>query len=143
LSWGMSVAAFLAVVYFAFPEFFLGILSRDPEVLRIGTSYMRILALCVVFNALEIVVAESILGSGHTLVLSWIFTVFSLVRIPLAFLVPDWTGTGLDGVAWVITITCAVRAVAIAMWAARGSWKRGLTGELHGDVSWKEPPEGA
>jgi len=76
-------------------------------------------------------------------VLSWIFTFFSVIRIPLAFWVPDWTGSGLDGIAWVITITCAARAIVIAAWAARGSWKRGLAGELHYDASWKEPPGGA
>jgi len=143
LGWAAGFAGVITLAYLAFPAFFLGILSRDPEVLRIGAPYLRVLALCVVFNAIEIVTAESILGSGHTATLSWIFTIFSLIRIPLAFWVPDWTGSGVVGIAWVITVTCVARALVIAAWASRGTWKEGLQRELHGDASWKDPPAGA
>jgi Na+-driven multidrug efflux pump len=97
---------------------------------RLGVPYLRILALCFVINGVEIVTAESVMGSGHTREISWIFTCFSLARIPLAFLVPKWTGTGVLGIAWVITITCMIRGLLIAAWAARGTWKRGLAHEL-------------
>jgi Na+-driven multidrug efflux pump len=88
---------------------------------------------------MEIVTAESIMGSGHTRALSWLFGAFSVLRIPLAFLVPDWTGLGVLGIAWVITATCIVRGLLIVGWATRGTWKRGLYRELHG----AEPPGGA
>jgi Na+-driven multidrug efflux pump len=83
-----------------------------------------------VFTGVEIVTAEAVLGSGHTVVITWIFTVVSLIRIPLAFVVPQWAGLGVQGIAWVIAVTCAARALAIVMWAARGTWKRGLAREL-------------
>ena len=41
-------------------------------------------------------------------------------------------GTGVVGIAWVITVTCILRTALILGWAARGTWKRGLHGELHG-----------
>jgi putative MATE family efflux protein len=131
--WNFWIALTFAAIYVAVPEFFLGLFSRDPEVIRLGVPYLRVLALCVVFNGLEIVTAESILGSGHTLPISVIFTTFSLIRIPLAFIVPKWGDSGVIGIAWLITATCIVRAILILGWAARGTWKTGLGKELHGE----------
>ena len=49
-------------------------------------------------------------------------------------MVPDWGNAGVLGIAWLITVTCTVRAILIVGWAARGTWKRGLARELHGDM---------
>src|SRR4029077_1321905 len=106
--------------------------SHDPRVMELGIPYLRVLSICLIVNAMEIVTAESVLGSGHTRALSVIFTTFSLARIPLAFLVPGWTHTGVVGIAWVITVTCMVRGLLIVAWAARGTWKRGLHSQLAG-----------
>lgn len=144
LTWGIGIAAVLTVVYLAFPGPFLRLFTGDPEALRLGVPYLRVLALCIVFNAAEIVVAESVMGSGHTTEVSWIFGTFSALRVPLGFLVPAWTGTGVVGIAWVITLTTAFRSVVILGWAARGTWKSGLEKELHGGAAvWTEPPEAA
>jgi putative MATE family efflux protein len=130
--WAGWIALGLTLLYAIFPALLLGLFTRDAEVIRIGVPYMRVLCLCIVATGLEIVTAESLLGSGHTREMSAIYTVFSLIRIPLAFLVPDWTGSGVIGIAWVITVTCILRTALILGWAARGTWKRGLRGDLHG-----------
>jgi Na+-driven multidrug efflux pump len=114
------------------PGFFLTLFTRDPHVHAVGVPYLRVLALCLVLNGWEIVTAESVQGSGHTLVLSLIFSAFSLVRIPLAFWIPDLFHNGALGIAWVISITCGVRSLIIVAWASRGSWLGGLERELHG-----------
>jgi Na+-driven multidrug efflux pump len=126
------IAIGLTVLYMAWPAALLKLFSHDPEVLRLGVPYMRVLALCIWATGLEIVCAESIQGSGHTREMSAIYTVFSLARIPLAFWFPAWSGTGLQGIAWVITVTCILRTALMLGWAARGTWKRGLHRELHG-----------
>jgi putative MATE family efflux protein len=130
--WNLWITGVLTVVFLVLPGFFLSLFTRDPEALRLGVPYLRVLALCFVINGVEIVTAESVMGSGHTVVLSTIFTGFSLVRIPLAFLVPAWTGSGVLGIAWVITVTCMIRGLLIVAWAVRGTWRRGLARELQG-----------
>jgi putative MATE family efflux protein len=130
LKWELWIAGTLSVVMAAAPAAFIGLFSHDPEVLRLGTTYLRITTLCFIVNGLEIVTVEAIMGSGHTRATSWIFLIFSLLRIPLAFLVPHWTGLGVIGIAWVITGTCVVRGALILAWAARGTWKSGLAREL-------------
>jgi Na+-driven multidrug efflux pump len=145
VTWNLWLAGTLSLLLIAWPQIFIALFSRDPEVMRLGVPYVRILSLCLVVNGMEIVTAESVMGSGHTRTLSWIFGVFSVLRIPLAFWVPDVTGLGVLGIAWVITVTCVIRGFIIVAWAARGTWKHGLHRELHGDgpPAGLEPPPGA
>ena len=130
LTWMFWITVVLTAVILVVPGAFLALFSRDPEVVRLGVPYLRILSSCLLFTGFEIVTSEAVLGSGHTAVIAWIFTTFSLLRIPLALLIPGWTGWGLNSIAIIISVTCALRATLIVAWAARGTWKRGLSREL-------------
>ena len=130
--WNFWISLVLTAAFLVAPQVFLGLFSQDPGVHALGTPYLRVVALCLPFVGLEIVTAESIMGSGHTKAISAIFTSFSLLRIPLAFLVPRWTGLGVVAIAWVITVSAALRSMLILAWASRGTWKGGLAGELEG-----------
>jgi putative MATE family efflux protein len=141
--WSLWLSLGWTVVLLAAPGPFLALFSADPEVMRLGVPYLRILTLCLMVNAVEIVCAEAVLGSGHTRVVSALFTAFSLLRIPLAFVVPSWGGLGVVGIAWIITVTCLVRGVLIAGWVFRGTWRRGLGGELATDVTASGAPPSA
>jgi putative MATE family efflux protein len=142
--WAMALSFVLLVVFLAWPRQLLSWFSPDPAVWEIGVPYLRVLALTLPFTALEIATAEAVMGSGHTAVLSWIYTTVSLARIPLAFLVPRWTHSGALGIVWLITISCMVRTIAILLWVGRGTWKRGLASELHArEPGAPETPGGA
>lgn len=132
--WIAGVSTVLTVVLMAFPHLFIGLFTADAEVHRVAAPYMRVLSTCLVFVGVEIVTSEAILGSGHTTAISWIFSIVSLLRIPLAFWIPEWTGTGVLGIAWLITVSCVLRTLVIVAWVARGSWKQGLHRELHGST---------
>src|SRR5207245_537418 len=106
LLWGTAVSAVVTTILWVNPDVFITLFTRDPGVHQLGVPYLRILAICLIVNCWEIVTAESVLGSGHTVAMSVIFSSFSLLRIPLAFLVPNWFGNGVLGIAWVITATC-------------------------------------
>src|SRR5207247_7031704 len=82
------------VVLFSFPGLFLSMFTRDPGLLAIGVPYLRVLAVTLIATGLEIATAESLLGSGHTREMSGIYTVVSLLRIPLAFAVTRWWNAG-------------------------------------------------
>jgi len=130
--WAVAIAFVMTVVLLTVPGVLLALFTNDPALLRIGVPYLRVLAVTVVATGIEITTAESIIGSGHTREISVIYTVVSLARIPLAFLVPRWHCAGVLGIAWLITLTCILRAVFIVGWAARGTWLRGLSRELRG-----------
>jgi Na+-driven multidrug efflux pump len=143
LKWNLWISGSLTLLLWAFPATFLHLFTGDPEALRIGIPYLRILTLCLIVNGMEIVVSESILGSGHTRAIAWIFSTFSLLRIPLALWSPAW-GIGVLGIAWIITGTCLVRGIIMVAWGARGTWKTGLQGELQrGEAATASPPPSA
>ncbi len=142
LRWGLVFSGILMIPLLGFPGFFVSLFSTDPEVLRLGTPYMRIVGACALFNTAELITAEGVIGSGHTAPISIIFSVFSLIRIPLTLMVPGW-GFGVLGIAWVISSTCVLRAITILAWASRGTWKKGLSSQLQVvPGSRPEPPEG-
>ncbi|HET7226406.1 MAG TPA: MATE family efflux transporter [Candidatus Eisenbacteria bacterium] len=128
-TWIVWIALAVTAVMMVFPDAMLGLFSRDPALHAAGVPYLRVLALSFVAGGIEMVTAESVLGSGHTVALSWIYGVFSVARIPLAFAVARF---GLTGLAWLITVTASLRTVLLAGWAARGTWLRGLGHDLHG-----------
>jgi Na+-driven multidrug efflux pump len=142
--WSLAVSVVLIALFELAPGTLLAWFTGDPHVHAIGVPYLRVLGLTLPFTALEIVTAEAVMGAGHTAVLSWIYSLVSLVRIPLAFLVPAWTHSGVMGLVWLITISCVVRTLAVVVWAARGTWKRGLARELHSpEGGLPESPGGA
>lgn len=136
-AWGISTA--MTLVMLLLPELLLSLFTGDPGLLAIGVPYLRVLSLAVIATGVEIVTAEVVVGSGHTREISLIYTVFSLARIPLAFWVTEWWDAGVMGIAWLITITCVLRAILLVGWASRGSWKRGLARELRGEATAPEP----
>jgi Na+-driven multidrug efflux pump len=140
LAWSVCFGAVVTTALVLFPSAFIGLFTADPEVHRVGVPYLRILAACLVFSAAEIAVGEAVLGSGHTLAISTIYTAVSLARLPLAFLVPAWTGLGALGIAWVISGTCVVRCLLILGWTARGTWKTGLARDLSPGEGGFTPP---
>ncbi len=132
LVWSCVVSLVLTVMMCAWPIMFLSMFTRDAQALTLGVPYLRILAACLLATGVEMVTAEAVLGSGHTRVVSMLYTGVSLIRIPLAFWLPGVMHNGVLGIAWLIVITCILRTIAIVWWAARGNWRHGLAAELRG-----------
>ena len=105
------------------PEALLGFFTSDPAVVAQGVPYLRILAPCQAFTALEIVLNGAFAGAGDTLPPSIISVTVSVLRIPLVTWMAGGLGLGLEGIAWTITLTCIARALIVALWFRRGRWK--------------------
>lgn len=131
--WALAISSVMTLVLLLAPGALLALFTRDPALFEIGVPYLRVLALTIIATGVEIVTAEAVIGSGHTREISLIYTVVSLIRIPLAFWVPRWWDSGVLGIAWLITISCTLRAIVLVGWVARGKWERGLTRELRGE----------
>jgi putative MATE family efflux protein len=116
-----SFAAVMTVAMLLVPEALLSFFTADPEVVRVGANYLRILALSQMFTAVELVMNGAFSGAGDTLPPMTISVTMSLLRIPLAV----WAAGayGIDGLAWMITVTCAVRVWILVAWYRRGAWR--------------------
>ena len=105
--------------------FIAGLFTSDPDVLRIGTDCLRILAIGAPAYAIGMIVTQAINGSGDTGTPTAIdFVGFWLVQIPLAY----WLATSMsleqNGAFWAITIAETLITIMGVMVFRSGRWKR-------------------
>ncbi len=125
LGCGLMVAfAFVIGVLMAVvPEAFLRWFSDDPTVIAMGVPYVRVLAICQIFTAIELTLNGAFSGAGDTMPPLVITITLAVIRVPMAWALSFGAGWGMQGVAWTITLTCVVRGLLIAWWFRRGAWK--------------------
>lgn len=100
-----------------------GLWADDAAAAAHGASYLRIVALCLGAQALEIVLDGAFGGAGMTVPPLVISGTLSLLRIPLAAVPVLHFGAGPEAIWIVISGTAAVRGLLCAWWFSRGTWK--------------------
>lgn len=111
------------LVLFLFAEPLAGLFAESPAARGHGADYLRIVALCLAPQALEIVLDGAFGGAGQTIPPLVISGTLSLARIPLAAVPVLCFGAGPTAVWIVISATAAARGGLCAWWFARGTWK--------------------
>lgn len=110
LAWEVLVAAIL---------FFLGgplysVFISDPGIQSMGITYLKILAFCQVFNALEGACAGTFRGMGQTVPPSVCSIASNLLRPVFCWTLSRWLG--LNGLWWGIALSASLRGLAMAVW---------------------------
>lgn len=118
------VSVGMSVVMVVFPVSLAGLFSRDPEVVRMGAEYLRIIGSVQAFMALDVVLEGAFSGAGNTVPPMIISIPLTLARIPCAWWVAERMAVGLSGVWWVISGLMVVRGIVMAWWFSRGYWER-------------------
>jgi putative MATE family efflux protein len=119
---GFAVCSFWGLLFFAMPEPILRIFASDPEVIEPGVTFLRVIALCQPFMGVEIALAGVFQGAGYTLVPMFLSAGISILRIPLAAFANRGLGAGFTGIAWVVSITCVLRALVMFTLKRRNRW---------------------
>ncbi len=98
--------------------------SSDPEVLRYGTSCLRILGLGYPAYALGMVMSQAINGAGDTMTPTTLNLIaFWFVQIPLAYWLAEGAGLGPNGVFTAIVIGESLLTILAVIVFRRGHWK--------------------
>jgi len=117
-------AAVMPVLFVLAPHV-IRVFNANPEVVRYGTSYLRLLTPVLLVLGASMGWAAAQRGAGDTrppmiaaLVSNW------AVKLPLAWLLATWTGFGLTGV-WIgIGASIVVETGMLGIWYRRGGWQR-------------------
>jgi putative MATE family efflux protein len=117
------LCALWGLVLFLFDRPIAALFAEGPEALDHGSAYLRIVALCLAPQALELVLDGAFGGAGLTVPPLVIGATFSLLRIPLAALAVLSWGYGPASIWVIISATAGVRGIACALWFRRGTWK--------------------
>jgi putative MATE family efflux protein len=115
---------FMCVVFLLFAPYLIMLFNTEPEVVRIGSNYLRILALGTIFVAPSVVLGRSMSGAGDTISPMVItFITLWVIQIPLAIFLSRLSTLGLNGV-WIAILTAYfAQAVMAISWFQVGKWK--------------------
>ena len=97
------------------------VFSGDADVVREGSSYLRIIALFEVGTALELVLEGAFAGAGNALPPMLVSVPFTAARIPLAYLLAARMGA--SGIWWAISVTTAIKGLLMMGWFRLNRWK--------------------
>ena len=112
LVWGIFVTVLLI---FGGQSLMYPFLRQEPEVLKLGSQYLKILSTCQLCMCVEAVCSGAFRGMGKTMLPSLLSIVSNIARVPLVYYLVG-RGMGLHGIWWGITATAILRGVAIFIW---------------------------
>jgi putative MATE family efflux protein len=108
------VGVITTILFLTIPALLVGLFVSDPTTVEIGKSYLQIVGLSQLFMCLEMVTGGVYNGQGLTKYSASISVVFTMLRIPLALYLANYTPLGITGVWWSIALTSMIKGVVSA-----------------------------
>jgi putative MATE family efflux protein len=112
---GLGIIASILLITAAEPIFYL-FTPNDPEAIREGIVYLRILGLSQFFMNIEIGTAGAFNGLGKTVPPTVTGMTLNILRIPLAIILSTYTALQLWGIWWAITVTSILKGIVLYIW---------------------------
>lgn len=97
----------LILVFFG--KYIFSAFIQEPDAIREGTIYLKILGYSQLFMCLEIITTGAFKGLGKTFIPALIITVLTGARVPVAYLLSKPQILGLDGVWWSISLSSILK----------------------------------
>lgn len=112
------------VLFFIFSGQLISLFSTNPNVIQLGSDYLKITSFSYIFVAQGIVLGRSLIGAGDT-ISPMLITIVALlgIQIPLAIILPKYAHMGINGVWWAILISSVLQGTLTYLWFNRGHWK--------------------
>ena len=125
---GCGITAIFSIVMLVVPGFLMSAFTKDPEVIRIGIPYLRIVGGSYIILASMFVSNGIINGAGHTLITT-IISFFALwaVRVPLATYLSRHYHS-IQGIWWAMALGFAAGTAVSLAYYFSGRWKKPLKG---------------
>ena len=126
---GIGISFAISLVVFAiveiFPQPIISLFDTNPEVIRIGTEYMRYIALDYLFVPFVFCINGLAIGAGYSnFALFNAFFSSILFRVPLAYLIVKFTSLGFNGIGLAMGLASVSSLIIGFIYFARGSWKK-------------------
>lgn len=113
-----AIGTFATLLLTLGAEHLFGIFIPEPDVIALGASYLKIIGISQLPQAVEILTSGAFIGLGRTTPPSVVGISLNLLRIPVA-LILSATLLGLDGVWWAISISSILKGVVLSVWYLR------------------------
>jgi len=122
--YNMGYLVLVSVLFFAFPQQLVGFFSTDPEVVKVGAEWLRILSYSFFIYGWWMVTVQAFNGAGDTVTPTKINVVFFwLIQIPLSYWLAIHLGWKELGVFWGVFVS-ETSVGAFTLWLfTRGRWQ--------------------
>lgn len=123
---GISSAILLlvSVIFFIYAENLYRFFISDPEVIRQGAHYLRIIAVFEVFLASEVVLEGAFSGAGDTRPPFLVVFPLTFLRIPFSYLFAVTLGFGVIAIWAVISVSTLLKGIVLFAWFMKDGWMR-------------------
>lgn len=123
--YNMAYLVGVSVLFFAFPQQLVGFFSSDPEVVKVGAEWLRILSYALWVYGWWMVTVQAFNGAGDTITPTKINAVFFwLIQIPLCYLLAIHFGWKELGVFWGVFVSETSVGLFTLWLFTRGRWKQ-------------------
>jgi MATE family, multidrug efflux pump len=110
-----------AVAFLAIPAELVSLFTRDPQVVRDGVLYLRVIAFAQIGQSFELILEGALAGAGYTFWPQVVSTTLTASRIPLS---AWWSRSfGLIGIWIALSATAIARGVAMILFWKSGRWR--------------------
>ncbi|WP_214821402.1 MULTISPECIES: MATE family efflux transporter [unclassified Exiguobacterium] len=110
---GMIYTGFIMLVFLIVPDLLIGLFVDDIRTIEIGASYLRIIGISLVFSSIEMIGNGYFSGLGLPKIPATISIIFTVARIPLAFVLEPYLG--IDAIWWSIAISSITKGLVSAL----------------------------
>jgi len=131
----IPIILLISLLCVTFSQGIMNVFIKDPEVIRIGVGYLRIVGGGYLFFSVFYVSNGILNGAGKTLsTLILSFISLCMIRIPLAGLLSR-TNLGLQGIWIAIIISFAASMINSLVYYRWGTWRKGLFPAVRSDTT--------
>jgi putative MATE family efflux protein len=115
---------FCSAVILIWAENIMGIFTTDPELITLGSAFIRISAAVFFVMSIAAVLQNCIASAGDT-VPNMIISIAAMwiAQIPVAWLLSQYTSLGVYGIRWAMVISTGVGAIIYFTYFRLGRWK--------------------
>lgn len=119
------IAIPLAILFLIFAGPIVGIFNDHPEVITVGSSFLRYLAVTFPFLAFSLVFSQALNGAGDTKTATLINAIGQLIfRVPFAYLCALTLGLGYQGIWLGINASDIVQGLGMIVVFNSGHWQK-------------------
>ena len=120
-----SIAISLAIIFLIFAPHIVGFFNNQPDVIRIGSSFLRYLAITFPFLAFSLVLGQGMNGAGDTRTPTIVNAIGQLgFRVPLAYIFALLIGMSQTGIWLGINASDVTQGLGMIFVFSSGHWKK-------------------
>ena len=101
----------VSILFILVPEQLIMLLNKDPEIIKHGAEYLRIIGYCEIFLGLEVTMEGAFNGLGNTRPYLLIRGPLTLLRVPIAWYLALYLKMGTAGIWWAISLTTGLKGI--------------------------------